>query len=128
MEEILIGIVAGIVGGMGMGGGTVLTLLLTMFSGIEQHIAQATNVIFFVPTAITAIFIFIKNESINFKVAIPVFLWGLVGAFIGAMISTRMEVGMLRKFFGAFLIIIAIYQSYSLFSKKNKNRVYNKEK
>lgn len=128
MKEIIIGIVAGIVGGMGMGGGTILILCLSMFSGIEQHVAQATNVIFFVPTAIAAISIFIKNKTINFKVGIPVFLWGLLGAFIGAMISSRMEVGILRKCFGAFLIIIAIYQSYSLFFKKDKNGVYNKEK
>ena len=51
MKEILIGLVAGIVSGTGMGGGTVLILLLTALCGIEQHIAQATNLIFFIPTA-----------------------------------------------------------------------------
>jgi len=63
MKEIVIGIIAGIVGGMGMGGGTVLILLLSLISNIEQHVAQATNVIFFVPTAISAIVIFIKNKN-----------------------------------------------------------------
>jgi len=53
--EILIGIVSGIIGGLGMGGGTVLILLLSLFLDIEQHIAQATNIVFFVPTAISAI-------------------------------------------------------------------------
>ena len=118
MKEIIIGLISGIIGGLGMGGGTVLILLLSMFSNIEQHIAQGTNVIFFVPTAIAAIVIFIKNKNIRFKIGIPVCLWGLLGAFIGATISSKMEVGMLRKCFGVFLIIIAIYQTYSLFHRK----------
>ena len=74
MKEIIIGLISGIVGGLGMGGGTVLILLLSMFANIEQHIAQGTNVIFFVPTAIAAIFVFIKNKNIKFKVGIPVCL------------------------------------------------------
>ena len=122
--EFLIGLIAGIIGGLGMGGGTVLILLLTIFMNIEQTIAQGSNIIFFIPTAIASIFIFIKNKYINFKVAIPICLWGLVGAFIGARISTKLQINVLRKCFGVFLIIIAIYQSYSLFNRyrKEKNR------
>ena len=122
--EFLIGLIAGIIGGLGMGGGTVLILLLTIFMNIEQTIAQGSNIIFFIPTAIASIFIFIKNKYINFKVAIPICLWGLVGAFIGARISTKLQINVLRKCFGAFLIIIAIYQSYSLYNtyRKKKNR------
>ena len=127
MKEIVIGLISGIVGGLGMGGGTVLILLLSMFANIEQHIAQGTNVIFFVPTAIAAIFVFIKNKNIKFKVGIPVCLWGLLGAFIGASISSNMEVGILRKCFGIFLIAIAIYQTYSLYKRyrneKNRNNI-----
>ena len=65
MKEIIIGLIAGIIGGMGMGGGTVLILLLTMFANIEQHVAQGSNVVFFIPTAIAAIFVFIKNKNIH---------------------------------------------------------------
>lgn len=122
--EFLIGLIAGIIGGLGMGGGTVLILLLTIFMNIEQTIAQGSNIIFFIPTAIASIFIFIKNKYINFKVAIPICLWGLVGAFIGARISNKLQINVLRKCFGVFLIIIAIYQSYSLYNtyRKKKNR------
>lgn len=125
MKEIIIGLASGVIGGLGMGGGTVLILLLSMISNIEQHIAQGINVIFFVPTAIAAIFVFIKNKNIRFKIGVPICLWGLLGAFIGASISSKMEVGILRKCFGIFLIIIAIYQTYSLYKRyrneKNRN-------
>ena len=124
MQEIIIGFIAGIVGGLGMGGGTVLILLLSLFLGVEQHIAQATNVIFFVPTAISAIFIFIKNKNIKFKVGLPICISGIIGAFIGSNIAIRMNVGILRKCFGFFLILIAIYEIYSLYNmyRKVKNR------
>lgn len=124
MKEIFIGLIAGVIGSLGMGGGTVLILLLSVYSGVEQHIAQGTNVIFFAPMAITAIIMFIKQKRINFKIAIPICIWGLIGATIGANISSKMNVGVLRKIFGGFLILIAIYQIYSSFKmyKKEKNR------
>lgn len=126
--EILIGIVAGIIGGLGMGGGTVLILFLSLFLKIEQHIAQATNVIFFVPTAIAAIIISLKNKNINLKVGLPVMLWGIFGALIGAVISTKMNVGMLKKCFGMFLIFIAIYQSYEYIKEKKRHNNEKQEK
>ena len=124
MKEVIIGVVAGIVGGLGMGGGTVLILLLSMFNNIEQHIAQGTNVVFFIPTAIAAIAIFIKNRNIKFKVGVPILLWGMMGTAISAVISSNMDVHVLRKCFGVFLIIIAFYQTYSVYKmyRKEKNR------
>ena len=49
MVYILIGFVSGIVSVTGMGGGTILIFLLTFLMGIEQHIAQGINLIFFIP-------------------------------------------------------------------------------
>ena len=74
MKEIIIGLVSGIVSGTGMGGGTILIFLLTYISGLEQHIAQATNLIFFIPTSIVAIIVNIKNKNIvTFHEAFPYF-------------------------------------------------------
>ena len=127
--EYFIGIIAGIIGGLGMGGGTILILLLTMFLNIEQNVAQGSNVVFFIPMAITAIIIYIKNKNINFKVAIPICIWGLVGTIVGSILSTKLEIGILRKCFGIFLIITAIYQAYSLYKRyiKLKNRNNSKK-
>ena len=58
MKLILIGIISGIVTGMGMGGGSILILILTAFMGVNQHTAQATNLIFFIPTSISAIYVY----------------------------------------------------------------------
>ena len=62
MAEVLIGIIAGIVSGTGMGGGTILIFLLTVLMSLDQHVAQATNLIFFIPTSIVAIMVNLKNK------------------------------------------------------------------
>ena len=66
--SILIGIFSGIFSGIGMGGGTILIFLLTTFLNIEQHLAQSTNLIYFIPTAISAIFVNYKNRKIDAEI------------------------------------------------------------
>ena len=105
-----------------MGGGTILILLLSIFMNLDQHVAQATNLIFFIPTAITSVIIGIKNKNINVKEALVIVVSGIVGAIISANISSNLNVNLLRKMFGAFLLIIAIYEIYSWFIMYIKNK------
>lgn len=105
-----------------MGGGTILILLLSIFAHLDQHIAQATNLVFFIPTAIASIIVNLKNKNILWKEAIPIVITGLIGAAISSNISSKMNVGVLRKLFGVFLLCIAIYEIYSwykMYIKKN---------
>ena len=117
MKEILIGGVSGIFSGIGMGGGTILIFLLNTFAGLEQHIAQATNLIYFVPTAISAIIVNYRDKNIDTKLATYVSVSGIIGAVVGAVISINMEVQKLRKFFGIFLVVIAIHEIYTLYKQ-----------
>ncbi|MGN0818548.1 MAG: TSUP family transporter, partial [Candidatus Coproplasma sp.] len=48
---LCVGFFAGLLGGMGMGGGTILIPALTIITGVNQHVAQATNLIAFLPMA-----------------------------------------------------------------------------
>ena len=72
---ILIGIAGGIIGGMGMGGGTLLIPLMTLLAGVEQHTAQAINLAAFIPMSAVALAVHLKNKLIDFKyllwVALP---------------------------------------------------------
>ncbi len=128
MSEILIGLVSGIVSGTGMGGGTILIFLLSFLIGIEQHIAQATNLIFFIPTSIVAIIVNLKNKNIDMKLALFISIFGILGAIIGANISIHIDVGILKKCFGVFLATIAIHEIYSIFKIYIKQYKSNKKK
>ena len=123
MLEILIGIISGFVSGMGMGGGTILILCLSLFCGVEQHIAQATNLIFFIPTSIVAILTNVKQKYIDFKVAIPITIFGIIGAIIGASLSFKTNMKDLRRYFGIFLLLIALWEIYSM----SKKYIFNKK-
>ena len=63
MIEIFIGFISGIISGTGLGGGTILILCLSIFLGVNQKIAQATNLIFFIPTSLSAIYVNIKQKK-----------------------------------------------------------------
>ena len=127
MKEIIIGLVSGIISGTGMGGGTILIFLLTFLCGLEQHIAQATNLIFFIPTSIVAIIVNIKNKNIDLKLATVIIIFGILGAIIGANLSVHTDVKKLQTFFGIFLLIIAMHEIYTIIkeNKKTKNRKNN---
>lgn len=85
--------------------------------------AQGANLIFFIPTCITSIIVNWKNKNINWKLAIPVIISGIIGAVLGAKISVKMPIQNLKMLFGIFLLIIAIHEIYSL---KNEYRNYKK--
>lgn len=125
MLEILIGAFSGIFSGIGMGGGTILIFLLTTFGKMEQHIAQATNLLYFIPTAISAIIVNYRDKNIDLKLAKEISIFGIIGAVIGAMISVNIDVKKLRKLFGIFLTIIAIHEIYTLFKEYKQYKKRN---
>ena len=122
----IIGILAGIFTGLGLGGGSVLILFLTLFLNLEQHIAQATNLLFFIPSALVCIILNTKRKLINFKNAMFFIVFGVIGAVCGAVVSRDMPVTKLRKLFGVFLLFISAYEIYSYFKLyiKGKKRQY----
>jgi len=112
MVLFLIGVVSGIVSGMGIGGGAILIPALVIFIKPEQHVAQSVNLLFFIPTAIVALIIHIKNKHIDFKMALPIIITGLIGAFFGSKLAISMPGNTLRKWFGVFLLIMGIYEMF----------------
>lgn len=129
MLEVLIGIVSGTVTGIGMGGGTILILLLTILLNYNQKTAQATNLIFFIPTSIVSIILNLKEKNINLKLAIILTVSGIIGSAIGSVIAINIEVDKLKRYFAIFLILIAIHETYTLYKEyiKQKKEHNNKK-
>jgi len=118
------GLAGGIFGGMGMGGGTVLIPLITIFCGIEQHTAQAINLVSFIPMAAVALIFHIKNRLVELKPALWLIIPALATSVGAGFLAGVTEPGILRKCFGGFLIAFALYSIVSLIislvSRKNK--------
>lgn len=119
MINIVIGFLSGIISGMGIGGGAILIPALTLFQNISQQLAQGINLTYFIPTAIAALFVHIKNKSIRIKSALILGVSGLPGAVLGAIFAGIIKDSILRKLFGGFLFLVGIYEIFKGFKEKS---------
>lgn len=124
MKEIIFGIVSGIVAAIGMGGGTILILFLNLFGNIDQHMIQGINLVFFIPTSIVSIYMNMKNKTIDYGISKLIIPFGVMGAICGSLMAFKINNRNLKKYFGIFLIIIAIFEICTFFKKY---RIYKKE-
>ena len=120
----LTGMISGIVSGLGMGGGTILIIILTNFLGIDQHTAQASNILFFIPTSIAAILVHLKEKDLDMKLIFKMAPVGALGGAFGSYISSKIPSENLRKYFGIFLLLIGMYEIVILV----KNKIRENEK
>ena len=79
----------GIFASMGLGGGMVLIVYLTVFAGFSQIAAQGINLVFFIPIAIISLVLHTKNKLVEWKKAVPAVLWGTAAVIISACKQDR---------------------------------------
>lgn len=91
-----------------MGGGTVLIPALTIILGVEQHVAQATNLISFLPMAAFTLNVHRRNGLLKtgglLSIVIPAVLGSVAAGFAAAFLPPVI----LKKLFGAFLVLLAV--------------------
>lgn len=105
---VIAGIAGGVIGGMGMGGGTLLIPILTLLLSVGQLEAQAINLIVFVPMAIVTLIIHIKNKLVDFKKLIFSLPLAIVLAVIGALLVKKIDESILKTTFGVFMLIVGV--------------------
>ncbi|WP_058486425.1 TSUP family transporter [Defluviitalea phaphyphila] len=110
MILIIIGILSGFISGMGIGGGTILIPSLTIFAETSQHMSQSINLIYFIPTAVAALIIHIKNKIIKKEILIFLIIGGVFGALLGSSIANYLESIILKKLFAIFLFFMGIVE------------------
>ena len=125
MWVALVGFCSGIISGMGIGGGTILIPALLFLTDIDQQQAQGVNLIYFIPTAITALITHHRKGNLDWKTARPLAVLGLAGAAAGAFLAVSLESDVLRKIFGGFLFLMGLSE---IFKKKKKGEKNNAER
>ena len=105
---VLAGAACGILSGFGIGGGSLLMVFLTAFQDVPQPTAQILNLLFFLPTAAASLIFHIRGKQVSWHAAIPAALCGVVTAALGAWTATVLDPGLLRKLFGAFLLLVGV--------------------
>ncbi len=107
--EIVFGFLAGIVGGMGMGGGTLLVPLLT-FLDINQKVIQGANLISFVPMCVVALCFHAKNKLLKPAHTLWLVLPASLFAVAGAVVTKYVSGDILRYAFASAVILVGLWQ------------------
>ena len=110
LSATIAGFLAGLIGGLGLGGGGVLVMFLTVFAGTPQHEAQGINLLFFIPVGFFALLFHIRQKLIDFKTALPAIGLGLVGAVCGSMLTRFIGGGCVRILFGVMLAALGLWE------------------
>lgn len=119
----LAGVVGGVLGGMGMGGGTLLIPILTIFFDMEQIVSQGINLISFIPMAVVALIIHFKNKLVKLKKTFFIIASGIVTCIVGCFIAKNISGDLLKRIFGGFLVALSIFQFIEIFViNKDKNK------
>ena len=109
---VLAGAATGVLSGLGVGGGSLLLIYMTNFAGLAQNLAQGINLAYFLPTAATALPSHFKNGYVEKGALFPAVCAGLVCSALAAWAATALDVDVLRKCFGGFLIIIGLRELF----------------
>ena len=119
---LAIGFFSGILGGMGMGGGTILIPALTIITGVNQHVAQATNVVAFLPMAGIVLPAHKRRGLLRTDDILAIIIPAVIATVLGGIVMSALPADILRKLFGAFLIALAVKQLFPLVEDIKKSR------
>ena len=116
----LSGIAGGLLGGMGMGGGTLLIPILTLLCGVPQGVAQGVNLLSFLPMSLIALTVHAKGGRLEKRGLIWIAAPALVFSGLLAFAAAYLPSSALRKGFGVFLILLSVFPFSSAFSRSGK--------
>ena len=75
---------------------------------MPQALAQGVNLLYFLPTAAAALPAHFKNGYVEKKALPPAIAAGLACSALTAWTATALDMELLRKCFGGFLIVIGL--------------------
>ena len=107
---LIIGVITGIMAGMlGIGGGLVVIPSLVMVMGMSQQSAQGTSLAMMLPPiGIIAAYNYYKAGHVDIKFALLLAIAFIIGSYFGSKIAIKLPQDVLKKIFGAFLLLVAV--------------------
>jgi len=102
----------GFLAGLGVGGGSLLILWLTLILEMSYPQARVLNLSFFIPCAIIASIFRWKQGTLKIKKILPAIIAGSIGAGLFSFIGNRMDMFMLRKLFGGLLLFTGVRELF----------------
>ena len=108
LMSLLVGTLLGFLSGLGIGGGSLLILWLTLVLDLEHAAARSVNLLFFLPAALVACYYRKKQGTLDIKKMLPAIGAGCLGAILGTRIGGNLDTALLKKGFGVLLLVTGI--------------------
>ncbi|MBS1795396.1 MAG: sulfite exporter TauE/SafE family protein [Acidobacteria bacterium] len=100
-----IGLSLGLIGG----GGSILTVpILVYFLGVDAHEAVGMSLAVVGATSVFGSYLHFKRGNLNFPAGLLFGIAGIVGAFLGSPLTTRVAPNILLLIFGALMFVVAV--------------------
>ena len=109
----LVALISGICASLGIGGGFILLIYLTVFLNMQPMEAQLLNLLFFIPVAFISVIIHLKNHFVQPKVVIPCIIFGILGVLAGSIVAVFLKDAGVSKLFGLLIIFVGIKEFFS---------------
>lgn len=109
---LAVGTLLGVLSGLGVGGGSLLILWLTMVLGMDHNAARGINLLFFLPSALIACLFRWKQGSIHFSKILPAVIGGCLAAALFSRVGMALDLSLLKKLFGALLIATGLRELF----------------
>lgn len=100
--------VLGFLAGLGVGGGSLLILWLTLVLGMAHPEARVLNLLFFLPSAVVSSLFRWKQGKLEIKKVLPAIIAGCVAAAGCSLLSRNLDMEVLKKLFGGLLLITGV--------------------
>jgi uncharacterized protein len=109
MVIAFIGVLGGFLSGLfGVGGGVIFVPLLMFFKGFDIHRAVGTSLVVIIFTAFSGAAFHGKAGMVDWRAAILLGIFSILGAWFGTKLSLKLEAGMLQRAFAVFLVLVAV--------------------
>ena len=109
---LLVSILLGFLSGIGVGGGSLLILWLTLVLKTDPQTARTLNLLFFLPSAFIACLFQWRHGKLPMRKALPSILAGCIAAALFALISKTLDIAILKKLFGGLLLITGLRELF----------------
>lgn len=126
MEAVIISFLISVLSGMGVGGGGLFVIYLSIFTSTPQLAAQGMNLLFFLFSSFASVVVQINRRKIRFAAVTFMAAFGVLGAFAGAYLTRFLPEEYLRRIFGMMLVAGGVLAFRSSFARGDGTKKQNK--
>ena len=110
--NIIVGTVLGFLSGLGVGGGSLLILWLTLIANVPQELARNINLMFFLPTAVISSLFRWKKGNLQIRKVLPAMMGGVAAAILFTWLSRHISSDVLKAPFGVLLLVTGLRELF----------------